>query len=244
MSVPNKKPRRTIVVPVLILLLGLAVAGWAREATKSPELIEIVVAKKDLSSSAAFTEKSLGELTMTKWIPKSELPKDCITSSQELVGKRLLRSTYEGECFRTKDLSDGCTIRCYDTILEHYKDTYTVQVPWPGTIAAGSRVDVVGAVVEGKRHHAITFLPDMLVIAVNPTKPQPGAPGPIAVSLSVTEDEVKLLLLARSRGVKPELVLRPLDAPLRYSTPEQRDKARHQTIDFLVNLGVEMEPVE
>jgi len=223
-------PRR--IVPVLLVLLVVAIVGWVREATRSSwELVEVVVANKELNAGLPVTAENVDEFTTTKRLLRSVLPKEFIANKQDLIGKRLTRTIYQDECLRIADVSSKSHVS-----FEPGKDIYTLPIPWRGDVGVGSRVDILGTVSQGHLRRVFTALSDMHVVAINPA-PE-AAPRTILVSFPVTEDEAKLLLLARVRGAQLDLLIRNPDSPPRHATPEIREKFRRSTLDMLANLGV------
>jgi len=204
--------KNTAAFGVLSLLLVIAVAGWVREAMKPPqvtqvELVEVVVAAKDLTTGTAFTKESIDTQTTTKRIPKAELPHNVITSKYQMLGKRLSRATHEGEFFNVADVNNK-TAR----LFEMDKEMFIRKTIGDELVGPYSRVDILASFGEGTERVDFLLLPDVMVLEVS------GGLGPLPqrrwVSFAVDEKQSKLISLANEAECYAKLRLRDPSAPV------------------------------
>jgi len=150
----------------------IAVAGWVREANKEPriveapqqvEVVEVLVAARDLTTGTAFTKTSVDELTRFAHVPKSTVPPDAklIKTKDELIGKRLSRKTHAGESFNVADVNTKTAG------FEIPKDIISLPYPANMNLAGGSRIDLVAIFRDGMARKTFTLIPDLNVLAVN-----------------------------------------------------------------------------
>lgn len=232
-----------------LVLMGIAVGCGlvaailtAKMSTPAPvETVKVLSASRDLTTGTAFTKANIDELTTVNDVPKASIPPEAklVLNKEELIGKRLSRATHAGEYFNVADVNSKTTI-----LFEPNRDIMSLPMTAAkaasGFVGPGSRVDIVGSVIEGKARKVFTLLPDMHVLAVNGIQDlldKQTFPDMSMVSFSVTEDEAKLIALANQRQCNLELLLRHPDAPLRFPTPELRETARKATLNLLANLG-------
>jgi Flp pilus assembly protein CpaB len=219
--------RQNVAIGVLSVFLTVTTTGWIVTATRDggavapppevaapqPEMVEVVVAAKDLPVGTMLTWEVLGKFVERKRVPKDALPPAFIVSEEELVGKRLSRPVLKHETFSPQALTKASTIT-----LPEGMDLISIPVSsqTAGFVGPGSKVDVLGTVRQGNKIVAFPLLVDMLVLAVDTQLiyNRDGTPGPTMISLGVTQEQALLLTLAKQRGCTFEILLRHPDKPL------------------------------
>jgi Flp pilus assembly protein CpaB len=227
-----------------LVLMGIAVACGLVAAIltanmggpQKVETIDLIVAKKDLTTGTAFTKENIEELTMVAPYPKNAIPPEAlpkiVTDKQVLIGKRLSRATHANEYFNVADVGNKTQI-----LFEPGKDIMSLPMTAGkaagGFVGPGSRVDIVASVMEGTKREVLTLLPDMHVLAVDGKQDlteQTTFPEMRMVSFAVEQKQALLIALANQRNANLELLLRHPDAP-------KRDYNYDKVLATLKNLG-------
>jgi len=209
----------TVVLGLSFLLAG-AVVAWVFETVaparaRSPKMVEVVVAAKDLNLGTAFTADNIDQLTTTKRVPKAALPKDYVASKQDLIDKRLYRAAHQGESFKVTDVKSQSHLSFVGG-----RDIMSIpigHVPQNVHIGPGCRVDIIAVFVEGPRREVFTLLPDMHVLAVNGAGDgsEKRDPNYDLMSFAMEEKQAQLIALANQANCSVELMLRHPDSPKR-----------------------------
>jgi len=230
---------RNAVIVVLLILLAITTTGWVVTATRdrpvyvtapaaapeparppaplppppvepaAPEMVEVVVAARDLPVGTVFTREDLKSVVKLKKLPKDALPPTFVTNVEDLLDKRISRPVRAEETFNLQDIVKGGGL----TLPEGYD---MVSIPFnasngSGFVGPGSRVNVLAAMRKGNKVYAFPLLVNVLVVAVDTqtTSTKEGTfPSMNTVSFAVKEKEALLLSLAKSRGCTIELMLR------------------------------------
>ncbi|WP_439630492.1 Flp pilus assembly protein CpaB [Gemmata sp.] len=227
-----------------LVLMGIAVACGLVAAILTAnmggppkvETIDLVVAKKDLTTGTAFTKENIEDLTMIAPYPKNAIPPEAlpkiVTDKQLLIGKRLSRATHANEYFNVADVGNKTQI-----LFEPGKDIMSLPMTAGkaagGFVGPGSRVDIVASVMEGTKREVLTLLPDMHVLAVDGKQDlteQTTFPEMRMVSFAVEQKQALLIALANQRNANLELLLRHPDAP-------KREYNYDKVLSTLKNLG-------
>jgi pilus assembly protein CpaB len=227
-----------------LVLMGIAVACGLVAAILTAnmggppkvETIDLVVAKKDLTTGTAFTKENIEDLTMIAPYPKNAIPPEAlpkiVTDKQLLIGKRLSRATHANEYFNVADVGNKTQI-----LFEPGKDIMSLPMTAGkaagGFVGPGSRVDIVASVMEGTKREVLTLLPDMHVLAVDGKQDlteQTTFPEMRMVSFAVEQKQALLIALANQRNANLELLLRHPDAP-------KREYNYDRVLATLKNLG-------
>ncbi|MCE9564715.1 MAG: hypothetical protein K8U57_22000 [Planctomycetes bacterium] len=217
--------RKTVALISVSALFMIAVVGWVREANKEPrtvevivqqpvEMVEVLVAAKELTKGTLFTKRNVDELTQFANVPKSSVRPEVnlIKIKDDLIGKSLERATHKGEVFNTTDLKARPIVS--------FGDWDIMSLPFPpgrlGAIWPGARVEILASYIERNRREVFTLVPDLNVLAINGIVDfGPPTPDMAMVSFSVDEQQAKLIVLANHLNCHLELLLRHPDAPKR-----------------------------
>jgi len=208
MSASGGLARLNLVVVAIGCLLAGAAVGWAIEAIapvrgKPVKMVEVIVAARDLHLGTPFTPENVDALTTTIRIPRAELPKNCVVSKSDLVGKRLYRLARQGELFNDADVKNDSHVS-----LSANHDFVAVPITrglGSGFVGTGSRVDLIAVFDEGDRREVFTLLPDMHVMEVDGSR----------MSFAMNEKQAALVDAARHANCHFELLLRHPDSPKR-----------------------------
>jgi len=219
--------RRNIAIGVLFLLLAIAVVGWVREVTKPTppvesappvEMVEVLVAAKDLTTGTAFNKDTVDQLTEFRQVPKASVPPDAklIQTKDELIGKRLTRPLRQGEFLNVADVA----LRQSHWMQGPADDI--MSLPYirsgnQGYIGPGSRVDILASCADGMTREVFTLLSDITVLAVDARSGtvENVFPEPPMVSFAVDQKQALIIALANQANCNIEFLLRHPDAPKR-----------------------------
>lgn len=209
--------------PPLLLVIAV-VAIWVRDMTKMgvvecPEIVQVLVAAKDLTTGTAFTKDNVDELTTFGDFPRSVIPEGAklILKKEELIGKRLSRATHQGEYFNVADVGIKTQI-LFDPTKDIMSLPISAKTAGAADIGPGSRVDLIASYRDGFERHAFTLLPDMLVLAVNLPADlcrKPLEPDIPMVSFYIDQKQALLVTLANQASCHLEVHSRRPDAPKR-----------------------------
>ncbi len=195
---------------VLFLLAGAAV-GLAIEAVapapgRRVKMVEVVVAARDLHLGTPFTKDNIDELTTTKMVPKESLPKNCVTSKNDLLDKRLYRMAHKGDFFATADVK-GKPHVTFNAGRDHM--SLPISTGWNnGFVGPGCRVDIIAIFNDGNQRDVFTLLPDIHVLEVTHGDNN-------RMSFAVDAKQAAIVTLANQANCSFELMLRHPDSPHR-----------------------------
>jgi len=170
-----------------------------------PEMVDVIVAKKELPVGTVLDEKELDNfLSMTK-MPKGSVPPDIINNQEELKGKRVNRTLKIGNYFAAGDVGADSGIKIPEGMFKYAIKTDGVKAV-AGFLQPGDRVDVLltEATSNGKAKTGY-ILRNMLVLAVDTaSRRREGTQEAVqqvnSVSLAVTEVQTQALSSAEKRG--------------------------------------------
>lgn len=205
--------QKNLILMVVAVGCGLVAAFLTTQINAKPkvEMIEVLVAARDLPVGTTLAPAELEKLVETKPMAKDVLPPQFVTTREELVGKRLSRPVLKGETFSSAALSKGPVVT-----LPPGKDLYSLAMNARdgagGFVGPGSKVDILAALMLGNQLKTFPLLVDMHVVAVNQAlsyEPgKSGFPDMSMISLAVDQEEALLLSLAEKRGCTLKLLLR------------------------------------
>lgn len=189
--------KKAALIILLLAFTGLAV--WVIQFTKQTpeivppvEMVEVVVAAKDIPTGTEFSRDNVDELTQLSHVPRASVPPEAklIKTTSELIGKRLNRATHQGEFFSVDAIG---SVPSY--IMEF-------PMPWHLTtplIGSGVRVDILASFTDGETREVMTVLPDVCVLALDVgtgLASEKIASGLRLVSVAVDQKQVRLVVLA------------------------------------------------
>lgn len=206
---------KRIETPLLIVVLvcGSAAAflggRWLFAAKTAPpeELVEVIVAKKDLPVGTVLNDKEIESGISHINFPKSAFPENAINDLDQLKGKRLNRTIKVGNWFSEGDVGpDAIRLKCPESLVEYF--VRHDQVKAGGyLLQAGDPVDVLDTfseptgkarsrrmmrhrlVLECREGHRLDKRPLGTLIAVTPEQ---------ALFLTLAEERGELRLILRS----------------------------------------------
>jgi pilus assembly protein CpaB len=194
----------------LILLISLLLAAfvawigntWIDQRyggqEKSPELVKIVVAAKDIPIDTKIDQTHLKLVGM----PPASLPAGYLTSADQILGKRLKETVYSGEVILGRRLLEDSDASMLSATLTPGKRAVAVRVDdiigVSGFILPGSHVDVISS---GGGQGAHTLLQDIKVLTVGQTLAAEGGTLKAAsVTLEVDPRQAEILMQATEQG--------------------------------------------
>jgi Flp pilus assembly protein CpaB len=176
-----------------------------------PEMIDVIVAKKELPVGTLLDEKEFDNyVTQAKFL-KTNVPQDVITNPEDLKGKKLNRTLKPGNFFAAGDVGADNGIRLPDGMYKYSIKIDMVKAA-SGFIQPGDHVDVIltEPLPNGKAKSGM-MLRDMLVLSVDTRARRTEAGESVqqvnSVSLAVTSEQALFLSSAEKRG-EVKLVLR------------------------------------
>jgi pilus assembly protein CpaB len=196
------------------LVAAIAVAKLSAGGSRGPEMVKVLVAKKDIPLQTKLEAKELDNLLIWADMPKNLVPPDAVTDLEQVKDKELNRTLKQGNPVSAGDLGVNAGI----VIPEGHKQI-TVRCNQvdavAGFIRPGSKVDVMYIDRQsgtGKQKAGI-ILRNMLILAVNSVDTLSEKTGKVipqveSVSLAVTDPQARLLALAEQKG-QVKFVLRP-----------------------------------
>ncbi len=212
--------QKNLVLMVVAVGIGLAAAfltsqlGARSSGPSGPEMIKVLVAKRDLPIGTRIAEEDMDKLIEEADFPKASLPPKLVNDREKLKGKRLTRTLRKGDKFLDPDITNATSIQ-----VPSGKSLYAVAMDVidaaAGFALPGNKVDVILVEVKDAKKKASIFLRNMLVVAVDIMDRKPegaviAVPQLKSVSLAVTPKEALQLALAQKRG-EIKLLLRNLD---------------------------------
>jgi pilus assembly protein CpaB len=195
---------------VAAILTSQLAAGGKK---KDEETVAVLVTVKDLPVGTWLRKDQIDEFVDYKDVPKSAAPAEFIGTKDEVADKRIIRTLRKGESFNPKDVSKQPTMAPpigYDMMAI----ACTLEEGVAGFVQPGSKVNILASIPskrQGDRATVVTFMLDMLVLAVDGTATiTPDANSVISlnmVSFAVTPKQAELLHGAKGRGCLMRLVL-------------------------------------
>ena len=205
--------QKNLVLMVVAVGCGLVAAFLTTQINAKPkvEMVEVLVAAKDLPVGTTITPAEVDKLVETKPMAKDILPPQFATTKEELLNKRLSRPILKGETFAPASLVKGPAVT-----LPPGKDLYSIAMnardAAGGFVGPGSKVDILAALQLESELKTFPLLVDMHVVAVNQAlayDPAKSAfPDMNMIALAVDQEEALLLSLAQQRGCTLKLLLR------------------------------------
>jgi pilus assembly protein CpaB len=181
----------------------------------SPDMIDVIVAKKELPIGTRLEEKDFNEILTKAPFARASLPPDVILDPEQLKGKRISRTLRAGNFFSPADVSANAGIPLpAGTFM--YAIRMDVVRAAAGFVMPGAHVDILALQrhpQDASKVRSRLILKDMLVVAVDINDRRPEGGGPAiptinSVSLAVTPAQGKLLHTAESTGGELRLLLR------------------------------------
>lgn len=211
--------QKNVILMVVAIGCGLVAAFLTTQLNAKPkvELVEVVVAAKDLPVGTLLSKTEIPKLTKRKQVDKATLPAKFVADESELLEKRLSKEVRSDEMFNPEILSTRGVI-----ILPDGKDMVSLPMnpvaAAAGFIGPGSKVDILATLKIKDRLNSFPLLVDMLVLAVDTHTTNDTKTGVFnnmsMVSFAVTQEQALLLSMAKSRGCQIELLLRHPSKPL------------------------------
>lgn len=216
------------------LLTGYLIFDYltgVERAMNNIEYGEVVVAARDLPAKILLT----GEMLEIKKVPREYIHAQAITTKEEIVGSINITPFVIGEqvlkskIAKKEDAKNGLSY-----IVPMGKRAVTVAVDEvsgvAGLIRPGDRIDVAAAVniPEGQRElpFALVVLQNIQVLAVGRNMEPKETQGNATVTLAVTVEESRPLILASQKGNIRLMLRSPADESTVYTRP-------YKAIDFL-----------
>ncbi len=207
-----KSKNMTLMVVAIGCGLVAAFLTARLSGNSGPEMVDIWVAKKEITVGSTLDEKEFENLVVRSQMPKASLPPDIITNVEDLKGKRVNRTLRPGNYFAPSDVGADSGIKLPEG-MRQYAIRADVVRGAGGFVEAGKKVDVLltESIPNGKRKTGV-ILQNMLVLTVDqharPNEgPQAGRQQLTSVSLAVTPKQGMILSTAEGRG-EVKLMLR------------------------------------
>jgi pilus assembly protein CpaB len=181
----------------------------------SPDMIDVIVAKKELPIGTKLEEKDFNDILTKAPFARASLPPDVILDPEQLKGKRISRTLRAGNFFSPADVSANAGIPLpAGTFM--YAIRMDVVRAAAGFVMPGAHVDILALQrnpQDASKVRSRLILKDMLVVAVDINDRRPEGGGPAiptinSVSLAVSPSQGKLLHTAESTGGELRLLLR------------------------------------
>ena len=170
-----------------------------------PEMVDVLVAKKELTVGTILEEKSLGDMVTKAQYPRNNVPPEAITDIEQVKGRRLNRTLRAGNHISPSDVGTAPAVLLPEGTSQYAIKLDAVKAA-AGFVQPGSKVDVITTERGGNgKSKASILLRDMLVVAVD-IQDRPAENGQVAkatlnsVSLAVTPRQATMLALAETRG--------------------------------------------
>lgn len=185
----------------------------AGNKTKSEETVPVLVAAKDLPVGTWLKKDTINEYVEVRDVPAASAPQVFVGNIDELADKRVVRTMRKGDSFNPKDVSKSAAIAPPDG-YGMMSIPCTLDETVTGFVQPGSKVNILASIPSkrmGDRATVVTFLHDMLVLAVDGSSTiqteNPVAASVGTVSFAVTSATAELLHAAKTRGCNMRLVL-------------------------------------
>jgi Flp pilus assembly protein CpaB len=225
--------QKNVILMVVAVGCGLVAAFLTSQMTaKNQEMVDVLVASKELSVGTPFTKEEIAKQVAYKKLPKEGLPPVLVNNPDDLIGKKLSRPKLAGETFNPADLSVGGVVipDGYDMVAMPVNVGQAVA----GFVGPGSRVDVLATVRLTNKLHAFPLLTNMQVLAVDTvtTYDKNGVfPQLNSVSFAVKDKQALLIKMAEARGCSLSLKLRHTNKPA--ETEEEINRLIKEAEDLL-----------
>ena len=210
--------QKNMILGVVAVACGIAAAVLTSQISagnkpKTEETVAVLVAAKDLPVGSWLKKDTINDFVVVKDFPAGTAPQVFVGNLDELVDKRVVRTIRKGDSFNPKDVSKSAAIAPPDG-YGMMSIPCTLDETVTGFVQPGSKVNILASIPSkrmGDRVAVVTFLHDMLVLAVdgssviqteNPVNATVGT-----VSFAVTEETSKLLHAAKTRGCNMRLIL-------------------------------------
>jgi pilus assembly protein CpaB len=162
--------QKNIIMMAVAVGFGLVAALLTSQmsAKTQIEMVDVMVAAKDLPVGTSLNKEDVADEKVIKWkkIPRDVVPPGIVESPDELVDKRLSRAIRAEETINRADVTKGGVVT-----IPPGMQMSTVQLAAhqavAGFVGPGSRVDVLATVRLSEKIIALPILVDMLVLAVN-----------------------------------------------------------------------------
>ena len=211
---------------VAALLTSYSSAG---SKPKSEETVAVLVAAKDLPVGTWLKKETINDLVVVKEFPAGTAPQVFVGNLEDLTDKRVVRTIRKGDSFNPKDVSKSAAIAPPDG-FGMMSIPCTLDETVTGFVQPGSKVNILASIPskrQGDKATVVTFLHDMLVLAVDGsstiTSDTPVSTSVGTVSFAVTSSTAELLHAAKTRGCNMRLVLVG-QTPMISDTPPLTDK--------------------
>jgi pilus assembly protein CpaB len=210
--------QKNLILMVVAVGCGLVAAFLTTQINAKPkvEMVEVLVAAKDLPVGTLLAKNDLPKLVKHKQVPKDSLPTEFVVDENDLAEKRLTKEVSADQLFEPKKLSSKGVI-----ILPEGKHMVSLSISpqhaAAGFIGPGSKVDILATLKVGNRLNAFPLMIDMLVLAVDTHTTANSKDGTFAnmssVSFAVSQEQALVLSMAKSRGCQLDLMLRHPNTP-------------------------------
>lgn len=210
--------QKNVILMVVAIGCGLVAALLTTQINAKPkvEMVDVLVAAKDLPVGTLLSKTELSKLVKHKQVAKDSLPTEFVVDENELAEKRLTKEVSADQLFDPKKLSTKGVI-----ILPEGKHMVSLPISSShaaaGFIGPGSKVDILATLRVSSRLNAFPLMVDMLVLAVDTHTTNESKNGTFAnlsmVSFAVTQEQALLLSMAKSRGCQLDLMLRHPNTP-------------------------------
>lgn len=199
-----KSKNMTLMVVAIGCGLVAAFLTAKLSSNSGPEMVEVLVAKKEITVGTILEEKEFANLVAKTKLPKGSISEDQITKEEDLKGKRVNRTLRQGNTFSQADVSKEIAIPIPEGMVQTAIRTDVARAAG-GSVDAGKRVDIVLTESQNNLKKTSTIMYDMLILQVDqnqrPTEGPAGGRQQVGnVSLAVTDAQARVLALAEARG--------------------------------------------
>jgi pilus assembly protein CpaB len=212
--------QKNVILMVVAVGCGLVAALLTSQMsarTPTQDLVQVIVAAKDLPVGTQITKEVIKEMTTMKGLPKDSLPPAYVQLEEELLEKRLARGVRKGETFNPADLSKGGVVTLPPGMSMVSMSVGAANAV-AGFVGPGARVDILSTLRLQNRLLAFPLMTNMLILAIDTQTVYDKSgvfPAMSTVSFAVDRKQALLLSLAKSRGCTMELLLRNPEDPVK-----------------------------
>jgi pilus assembly protein CpaB len=200
------------------LVAAFLVAKLGANGTPKQDMVDVIVAKKDIPIGTLMAEKDFNDLLTSQSLPRAAVPPDVIVDPMLLKGKMAARTLRTGNYFAPADVSTKVGIEV-PAGMQSFSIKMDLVRAVTGFVSPGDRVDILAMLPTKKdpnKKASGRILVNMLVTTVDfmNRRPEGGdvaTPTIQAVTLAVTPAQAKLLHTAEAGGGDMRLVLRSRD---------------------------------
>jgi pilus assembly protein CpaB len=212
--------QRNLILMVVAVGCGLVAAFLTSQMSAGPkgpevQLVDVVVAKKELPPGTRFTKDSLKDQVKRKKYKPDELPDNAVTDEAELVDKQLTKTLRADDYIAYGDLGT------YKPLVPPAgKDLITIRMTTERTtpfLKPGDRVDILGTGVTRKQQVVgLMVLPNVLVMAEGvevraPNETASGKQNISMVTVAVSTEEAMLIRMCETANLQLSCILRSED---------------------------------